>query len=529
VDSKGESSTIADKKSAGCIDSMAQGAEESWKSALTWAFRSTRVVTAEGLRPATVLVVGGKIVAIAAWEDPPAYAHLRDCGDHVILPGLVDTHVHINDPGRTEWEGFQTATQAAAAGGITTLVDMPLNCMPETITVEALDAKRAAAAGIGSADADAETAISQTWVDWMAWGGVVGNNGLGGNEAHLTELIAAGVPGFKCFLVHSGIDGFAWVDEPQLRKALAALRGSDLPLLAHAELAGPVDRATGEINAPGQNLDWRSYSTYLASRPDKAELEAIELIIALAAVFDTPLHIVHLATAAALPALRKARAAGLKITVETCPHYLWFSADQIPDGATEYKCAPPIRSAANREALWQALYDGDIDLIATDHSPCPPELKRQDSGRFDQAWGGIASLGLALPVVWTGLQQHAPAFQSNSSPISDTESNFTRLTKWLATEPARLAGLTGKKGELAPGYDADLVVFDPESEWTVTEDDLHFRHKLSPYLGSNLRGRVLETYLRGECIYWGRGQGGVLDPKAHGRELQRAPRPERTL
>jgi allantoinase len=203
---------------------MAQGAEGSWKTTLTWAFRSTRVVTPDGLRPATVLVVGGRIVEVAAWEDIPADAHLRDYGDHVILPGLIDTHVHINDPGR-DWEGFRTATQAAAAGGVTTLVDMPLNCIPETITVEALEAKRAAGAGIGSMDSGSETAVPQTWVDWMAWGGVVGNNGLGGNEEHLPALIAAGVPGFKCFLVHSGIDGFAWVDEPQLRKALAILRG----------------------------------------------------------------------------------------------------------------------------------------------------------------------------------------------------------------------------------------------------------------------------------------------------------------
>ena len=483
---------------------MAHGTNESWKSTLTWAFRSTRVVTPEGLRPATVLVKAGRITAVPGWDDVPGTAHLRDYGDYVLMPGLVDSHVHINQAGpeadpvlgpvadRSDWEGFATATRAAAAGGVTTLVDMPLNCMPETVSVAALEAKRAAAAG-------------QTWVDWMTWGGVVGNNGNGGNEAEIPGMIAAGVPGFKCFLVHSGIDGFDWVDEAQLRKALALLRGTGLPLLAHAEVAGPVDVATNRINSDA-GADWRSYATYLASRPDDAELQAIELLIGLAVLFDTPIHIVHLATAKALPALRKARAAGLKITVETCPHYLWFAADEIPDGATEYKCAPPIRDAANREALWEALREGVIDMIATDHSPCPPELKNRDEGRFDRAWGGVASLGLALPIVWTGLHERGGGLEL--------------LAKWMAAEPARTAGLTGQKGALAAGYDADIVVLEPDAEWTVTEDDLRFRHKLSPYLGARLRGRVLETYLRGECIYWARTSGGILDPVAHGRELR---------
>lgn len=499
---------------------MAQGGGESWKSAVIWAFRSTRVVTPDGLLPAAVMVKGGRILRLAAWDEVPAKAHLRDYGDFVLLPGLVDTHVHINDPGR-DWEGFRAATQAAAAGGVTTLVDMPLNCVPETITASALEAKRAAAAGDPALDGP------NTWVDWMAWGGVVGNNGMGGNEEELPELMAAGVPGFKCFLIDSGIDGFRWVDEAQLRKALAVLRGTGLPLLAHAEVSPPVDWATGEINAHGRHPDWRRYSTYLASRPDKAEQDAIDLLIRLAAEFDTPVHIVHLATAAALPALRKARAAGIKITVETCPQYLHFCAEEIADGATEFKCAPPIRSAANREALWRALFDGDIDLIATDHSPCPPELKHRDSGRFDQAWGGIASLGLALPVIWTGLQRRAEA----ASP--DGSANFSYLTKWLASEPARLAGLTGQKGALADGCDADMVVFDPDAEWTVAESDLRFRHPLSPYLGARLRGRVLETYLRGECVFWGRGQigvqEGVIDPQARGHELRRGARTEADL
>lgn len=471
---------------------MAQGATETGKSAL--AFRSTRVVTPEGLRPAAVLVKAGKIVEVADWASVPASAQLHDYGDYVLMPGLVDTHVHINEPGRTDWEGFKTATQAAAAGGVTTLVDMPLNCLPETISVTALEAKRAAAAG-------------QVWVDWMAWGGVVGNGGEGGNETHLPELIRAGVPGFKCFLVDSGIETFAWTDKAQLRKALAVLRDSGLPLLAHAEVAGPVDRATAQINSGDSSANWRRYATYLASRPDDAELEAIEMLIGLAAVFDTPIHIVHLATARALPALKHAREIGLKITVETCPQYLWFAAEEIPDGATEFKCAPPIRSAANREALWQDLLDGTIDMIATDHSPCPPEMKNRETGRFDQAWGGIASLGLALPVVWTGLSQRGGSLEL--------------LTRWLSAEPARLAGLSGRKGALAAGCDADLVVFDPNAEWTVTEEELRFRHKISPYLGASLRGRVLETYLRGECIFGDRGHDGAIDPRAHGEELRR--------
>jgi allantoinase len=481
---------------------MAQAATQhrksTWKSSLTWAFRSTRVVTPDGVRPATVLVKAGRIADVGDWESVPEAAHLRDYGDFVLLPGLVDTHVHINEPGRTEWEGFRTATRAAATGGVTTLVDMPLNCEPETISVTALEQKRAAAASNSG----------QAWVDWMSWGGVVGNNGAGGNDGELAGLIAAGVPGFKCFLVHSGIDGFAWVDEAQLRKALTVLQGSGLPLLAHAEVAGPVERATAQINSSEGLADWRHYATYLASRPDEAELEAIELLIRLAEKFDTPLHIVHLTTARAVPALKKARAAGLKITVETCPQYLWFSAEEIADGATEFKCAPPIRSAANREALWQALREGAIDMVATDHSPCLPEMKHRDSGRFDQAWGGIASLGLALPVVWTGLQQRGGGLEL--------------LAKWLATEPALLAGLTGRKGAIAAGCDADIVVFDPDAEWTVAKEDLRFRHKISPYLGARLRGRVLETFLRGECIFWGRSKRRILDPKAHGVELRRS-------
>jgi allantoinase len=377
---------------------------------------------------------------------------------------------------------------------------MPLNCIPETISVEALKEKRAAAMG-------------KTWVDWMAWGGVVGNNGVGGNEAQLRGLIEAGVPGFKCFQVHSGMDGFAWVDEAQLRTSLAVLAGSELPLLAHAEVGGPVQQATAELNSQTSDANWRQYSTYLASRPDEAELEAIALLIRLADEFQTPIHIVHLATAEALPMLREARARGLRITVETCPQYLWFSAEEISDGATEFKCAPPIRDAKNREELWRALLEGTIDLIATDHSPCTPDLKHRDSGRFDQAWGGIASLGLALSIVWSGLQSRVDAAET-------LERKLAHVARWLSTEPARLAGISATKGTLAAGKDADIVVFDPDAEWTVSEQDLHFRHKLSPYLGAQLLGRVTETFLGGESIFK-RGQGsGEFSDTGRGRELR---------
>ena len=435
------------------------------------ALRSTRVLTTEGLARAAVLVDGERISAVCGWDEAPADAELIDFGDSVLLPGMVDTHVHINEPGRTQWEGFETATQAAAAGGVTMLVDMPLNCVPETIDVPALEEKRKAARG-------------KTWVDWAAWGGVVR-----GNTDAIEPLARAGVPGFKCFLIHSGIDGFAWVDETDLRQALPKLRGTGLPLLVHAELAGPVDAATSALNQ--SSADWRKYSTFLASRPDSAEVEAIALLIRLAEEFQTPIHIVHLSSAKALPILAAARERGVPVTVETCAHYLWFTSEEIPDGATEHKCAPPIRDAANREALWRALEEGLIELITTDHSPCPPEMKRGGddlgAGRWDRAWGGIASLGLALPVLWTAMQERGLKLE--------------RIAEWMAAAPAHLAGLAGRKGSIAVGADADFVVFDPEATGTVMPDDLHFRHKISPYLGAKLRGRVVETWLRGERVY----------------------------
>jgi allantoinase len=426
---------------------------------MTKAFVSSRVVTPQGVRPAAVLVEGGRILSVVPPAYAPTTADRHDFGNLVLLPGLVDSHVHVNEPGRTEWEGYATATRAAAAGGYTTLIDMPLNCLPETTTVAALDAKRLAAGG-------------KCRVDWAPWGGLTGQN-----KDHLAPLATAQVAGFKCFLVDPGIDGFAMIDPEQLEAALPALARTGLPLLVHAELAEHLAVTTGAE-------DWNAYSSWLHSRPDEAELAAIRLLISLCRKYSFPLHIVHLSTSLALEDLRVARAEGLPITVETCPHYLHFVAEEIPDGATLFKCAPPIRSRANREALWRGLSDGVIDLIATDHSPCPPAMKQGD---FRTAWGGIASLSVAISVVWSDMR-------TRNLPLE-------RLAEWMSVQPAKLAGLEDHKGKIAAGYDADLVAFDPDEEFTLTVADLHYRHPVSPYLGERLLGRVQATILRGNTVF----------------------------
>jgi allantoinase len=445
------------------------------------AFFSRRVVTPDGIKPAAVLVEDGKILDVVPPDQLPAQISVKDFRDAAILPGLVDSHLHINEPGRTEWEGFRTATRAAAAGGYTLLVDMPLNCLPPTTTVVALEAKRKAASG-------------HCHVDWMAWGGVVSDN-----QEHIESLAAAGVPGFKCFLIHPGIDGFTMVTERELRAALPHVARTGLPLLVHAELPGPVDAATHQLTG----ADWSKYATYLQSRPDEAELFASQLMISLCREYHFRLHIVHLATSHALHMLRPAKAEGLPVSVETCPHYLHFSSDKIPDGQTLFKCAPPIRSRENREKLWQGLQEGLIDLVATDHSPCPPEMKRLSEGSFRSAWGGIASLSLALPVMWT--EASARGFKLDD------------ITRWMAEGPARLAGCGSRKGRIAKDFDADFVVFDPEAEFIVSAEHLHYRHRISPYLGEKLRGVVKATYLRGECAF----ADGEFPGAPGGREFRR--------
>lgn len=430
------------------------------------AFLSRRVVTATEVRPAAIVIEGERIREVVDLERVPKEAEqVQDFGDTALLPGLVDSHVHMNDPGREDWEGFETGTRSAAAGGYTLLVDMPLNCLPATTDVAALEAKRQAAKG-------------RSWVDWRAWGGVVE-----GNEQCLEPLAAAGVAGFKCFLIHPGIDGFTMVTEEQLRKALPHLVNTGLPLLVHAELPGPIDSATTEL----ANADWSVYETYLASRPEEAELAAIRMMLALCREFRFRLHIVHLSASGALSEIRRARADGLPVSVETCPHYLHLNAGTISKGATLCKCAPPIRCEANREELWQGLRQGLIDMVVTDHSPCPPEMKGLAEGNFRTAWGGIASLSVALALVYTEARRRG--------------FYLCDIARWMAEAPAKLAGCDKRKGRIAAGYDADFVVFEPESESQVSEKQLHYRHAVSPYLGEKLLGKVKATYLRGELIY----------------------------
>jgi allantoinase len=428
--------------------------------------RGKRVITPEGQRAAAIHVRDGRIAEVAPFDVIEQGCPLYEAGERVLMPGLVDTHVHINEPGRTEWEGFATATRAAAAGGITTLIEMPLNSIPATTSVSAFESKCKAATG-------------KLWVDTGFWGGVVPGNARG-----LRGLWEAGCFGFKCFLVESGVAEFASVSERDLQAALAELAEFGAPLLAHAELPGPIEAAKQCLV---RNVSRKSHRAWLESRPRAAENEAIMLLLRLGLESSVPMHIVHLSSSDAIPEIERAKSAGLSLSVETCPHYLTFASEEIPDSATQFKCAPPIRERENREALWQALQEGTLDFIATDHSPCPPEMKRQDTGDFFEAWGGIASLQLSLPAVWTEAKKRG--------------CSLAQLAQWLCAGPARLAGLGKRKGAIAVGCDADLAVWDAETSFRVEPSQLQHRHKMTPYAGRELVGIVEATFLRGAKVY----------------------------
>jgi allantoinase len=440
--------------------------------------RSRRVVLPDGMRPASIEIRDAFIRSVGPYDTPVQ----EDFGDLVIMPGLIDTHVHINEPGRAEWEGFATATQAAAAGGVTTLIDMPLNSLPSTVSVVALEAKAAAAEG-------------RCWVDIGFWGGVIPDN-----AGEIRPLWEAGCFGFKCFLSPSGVDEFPHVSETDLQGAMREIAACGSVLLAHAEDPAYLRSAGG---------DGAHYANYLVSRPRRAEDSAIELLIHLSRETSCRVHIVHLSSSDSLPQLAAARASGVPITVETCPHYLFFAAEEIPDGVPEFKCAPPIRESANRDALWHGLSTDTIDLVVSDHSPCPPAMKRPDAGLdgsqargdFLRAWGGIASLELGFAAVWTEARRRRIGVEA--------------VARWMSSGPAKLAGLEHCKGSIAPGYDADFVIWDPEASFTVDPKRLRQRHKLTPYAGRQLFGGVYKTLLGGRVVN--------PDAPATGRILRRQP------
>lgn len=425
------------------------------------AISGNNILTPDGLRKAVVLIKDGRIAAVEDTLTGGAEVMTVDVQNLVLMPGITDPHVHINEPGRTDWEGFETATRAAIAGGITTLVDMPLNASPVTTTVAAFEAKL-------------QAARNQLHANCGYWGGVVP-----GNENEIAGLIDSGVLGFKAFLTHSGIDDFPNVSAADLEKVMPLIARSRLPLLVHCELPGTQV-------APRKGPD-RSYRRYLDSRPPQWETDAIALMIRLCESYNCPVHIVHVSAAAAIPLIQEAKEKGLPVTAETAQHYLYFNAESIPDGQTQYKCAPPIREQANNNMLWDALQQGVIDFVATDHSPAPPALKLLQTGDLSGAWGGIASLQLALPVLWT-------AARKRGVPL-------TSVARWLCEAPPVLPAIQHRKGKIAPGYDADLVLWDPEASFTVTEDLLHHKHKVSPYLQETLYGVVKETWLAGRKVY----------------------------
>lgn len=425
------------------------------------AFRGNRVLTPEGLKSAVVLVKNGIIEEVLPYNAEINAQTITELGESVLMAGLIDPHVHINEPGRTNWEGFDTATKAALAGGLTTLIDMPLNSSPVTTNVASLEAKRMATQ-------------NQLHTNCGFWGGLVP-----GNTADIEGLIENGVIGFKAFLTHSGIDEFPNVTEEDLRKTMPVIARHQLPLLVHCEIST-------ENNYPPESPP-ESYSAYLASRPKEWEDKAIELMIRLCEEFGCRTHIVHLSSSNSVEPIKKAKEKGLPLTVETAQHYLYFNAENIPDRGTQYKCAPPIREKSNNDQLWQALKDGIIDFVATDHSPAPPELKLLEEGNFKKAWGGISSIQFALPILWTAARDRG--FQ------------LTDIADWLSEKPAKLIGKADSLGKIQKGYTADLLVWNPEKDFEVTETLILHKHKITPYLHEKLYGLVEQTYLKGKKVF----------------------------
>ncbi len=443
--------------------------------------KSRRVVLPGGTVPAAISVRNGIITAIGPWNGAPRERSEVDAGEAVVMPGLVDTHVHVNEPGRTDWEGFETATRAAAAGGVTTIIDMPLNSIPPTTTLAGLAAK-------------AKVAEGRCHVDYGFWGGVVP-----GNAGELEPLLDAGVLGFKAFLVPSGVDEFPDVSADDLAEAMPILAGRGVPLLVHAECLGQIRpfRSSATRSEP-----LRRYADYLASRPAVAEEEAVRAMIDRCGRFGGPVHIVHVSSAGTIGLLENARSSGLPLTTETCPHYLVFAAEEMAAGETLFKCAPPIRERTHAEALWEGLQEGVLDMVVSDHSPCPPAMKRLEQGDFAAAWGGIASLGLGLSAVWTGADPRGVSMES--------------VSRWMCAAPARLAGLADRKGTIEIGKDADFVVWEPDLAFEVAPARLHDRHRLTPYEGRTLRGVVRQTYVRGRLVY----DNGSFTAAAEGRWLR---------
>ncbi|XP_071499224.1 allantoinase, mitochondrial-like [Diadema antillarum] len=432
--------------------------------------RSRRVLLPGGKEcPAVVEIKNGVIAAIHRQNlDQVSWDPLTDldAGEKLVMPGVVDSHVHVNEPGRTQWEGYQTATRAAAAGGVTTIVDMPLNCIPPTTTLEAFHLKMS-------------HAKTSCHVDVAFWGGVVPKNQL-----ELRPMIRAGIAGFKCFLIHSGVDEFPHVTEQDLHQALQQLQGTNSVLLFHAEMELPSESQSG---GPEQVDASSDYQDFLASRPKEMENNAIELVAKMCLQYRVPCHIVHLSSADALPIIRDARRRGAPLTVETCHHYLSLNSDDVPQGATHFKCCPPIRQKNNQEVLWQALKDGDIDMVVSDHSPCTPELKVLEEGDFMKAWGGISSLQFGLSLFWTGAKKNGMGLQD--------------MVSLMCERTALLAGLSHQKGALKVGMDGDIVIWDPESTITIQPENVHHRHKVTPYSGFTLQGAVHTTIVRGQVVY----------------------------